>query len=65
MKIIYYKDKAGEFRWQVLADNGEIVGASSEGFSSLKIAENNANILGKFLKDNWDGANSEEPKKDK
>ena len=27
-----YKDKAGEWRWRRTASNGQIVGASSEGY---------------------------------
>jgi len=30
--IEYYKDSAGEWRWRVTASNGEIIGASSEGY---------------------------------
>lgn len=39
----FYKDKKGEHRWRRTASNGEIVGASSEGYSSKKAAEDNAN----------------------
>jgi uncharacterized protein len=38
-----YKDKKGEFRWRRTATNGEIVGASSEGYSAKKDCEANAN----------------------
>ena len=37
----FYQDKAGEWRWKLVATNGEIVGASSEGFSSKTAAVNN------------------------
>jgi len=37
----FYKDKAGEYRWEIKADNGEIVSAASEGFSSKQNAINN------------------------
>jgi uncharacterized protein YegP (UPF0339 family) len=30
-----YKDKAGEWRWQLLASNGEIVADSAEGYETL------------------------------
>lgn len=39
----YYKDKSGGFRWRRTASNGEIVGASSESYSSKKACEDNAN----------------------
>lgn len=29
---LFYKDIAGEWRWRVEADNGEIIGASTEGY---------------------------------
>ncbi|MGL4297128.1 MAG: YegP family protein, partial [Aestuariivirga sp.] len=35
-KLDVYKDKRGDFRWRRTAENGEIVGASSEGYSSRK-----------------------------
>ena len=43
--IEFYKDKAGKYRWRVTGDNGEIVGASSQGFASKQMAEYNADVL--------------------
>ena len=37
----FYVDKAGEWRWRVRDDNGEIIDAASEGFSSKAKAEYN------------------------
>lgn len=37
----FYVDDSGEWRWRLTAANGEIVGASSEGFSSKTAAVNN------------------------
>ncbi len=37
-----YTDTAGEHRWRLTHENGEIVGASSEGFSSEAEANKNA-----------------------
>ena len=39
------KDKAGKFRWRVVGDNYEIVGASSQGFTSSSKAKANAALL--------------------
>lgn len=39
--VRFYKNKAGEYRWQIKADNGEIVAAGSEGFSSKQNTVNN------------------------
>lgn len=33
-KVEIYKDKAGEWRWRMTAANGEIVGASTEGYKN-------------------------------
>lgn len=41
MKLIYYRDTAGEHRWKLVARNGKIVGSSSEGFSTRKKAKDN------------------------
>lgn len=45
MKFEIYTDKKGEYRWRVTAANGEIVGASSEGFMSMWYCEHNARLL--------------------
>ncbi|MCB1379192.1 MAG: DUF1508 domain-containing protein [Alphaproteobacteria bacterium] len=47
-----YKDKRGEFRWRRTASNGEIVGASSEGYKAKKDCEANANR--DTSKDRWE-----------
>lgn len=39
--IEYYEDNANEHRWKVVAANGEIVGASSEGFKTQRNAIKN------------------------
>lgn len=38
----FYKDKKGEHRWRRRATNKEIVGASSEGYSSSGACKDNA-----------------------
>jgi uncharacterized protein YegP (UPF0339 family) len=32
MKVIVHKDEAGEFRWKLKAENGEIISDSAEGY---------------------------------
>jgi uncharacterized protein YegP (UPF0339 family) len=32
MKVIVYKDEAGEFRWKLKAENGEIISDSVDGY---------------------------------
>jgi len=41
-KLEIYKDKSGGFRWRRIAENGEIVGASSESYKGRKHCEENA-----------------------
>lgn len=50
-KVEYYEDKRGEWRWRRIAKNGEIVGASSEGYTEKKDAQKNARRKGD--KDEW------------
>lgn len=38
----FYTDKRGEYRWRRTASNGEIVGASCEGYTSKSYAISNA-----------------------
>lgn len=40
-KYEVYEDKRGEWRWRRLAANGQIVGASSEGYKDKKDAQKN------------------------
>lgn len=49
MKLVKYY-KSGfiykKWRWTVTASNGEIIGSSSQGFSSKQMAQNNYRLLG-------------------
>ncbi len=45
----FYKDKADEWRWRRTASNGQIVGASTEGYVSKSDCEANARRNG------WEG----------
>ncbi|ARS27816.1 YegP family protein [Sphingomonas sp. KC8] len=44
MKFTLYKDKAGEYRWRLVHNNGNILATASEGYASrasaLKCIEN-------------------------
>ncbi len=46
--IEFYKSRNG-WRWRVIARNGKIIGASSEGFISKRNAQDNARLLGAVL----------------
>ena len=41
-KIKFYKDNANEWRWRRVAPNGEIVGASTEGYKNKTDCQSNA-----------------------
>jgi uncharacterized protein len=32
VKVVVYEDASGDFRWKAVADNGEIVADSAEGY---------------------------------
>ena len=52
MKTQYYQDNRGAWRWRKIASDGQIVGASSEGYADKKDAQKNANRKGD--KDKWE-----------
>ena len=39
-KFELYKDKKGEFRWRLVASNGQSIAASGEGYTTLASAKN-------------------------
>jgi uncharacterized protein YegP (UPF0339 family) len=43
--IEFYKDNGNKYRWRVRGENGEIIGASSQGFASKQMAQNNVALL--------------------
>jgi uncharacterized protein YegP (UPF0339 family) len=45
METEFYQDSSADWRWKVTAENNEIVGSSSEGFSSEQAARNNYELL--------------------
>ena len=40
-KVAFYKDSIGEWRWRRTAPNGEIVGASHEGYADRRDCDAN------------------------
>jgi uncharacterized protein YegP (UPF0339 family) len=42
----FYTDKSGKHRWRRIASNGNIIGASSQGYASPKDAKENARLNG-------------------
>jgi len=50
MSFIFYKDKAGKWRWRLTSTaNRKIVGASTQGFATRSLAGNNAVLVSKGL----------------
>lgn len=47
--IDIYRDDNGEFRWRLVARNGEVVAASSEGFTRKWSAKRNAKAVRRRL----------------
>ena len=45
----FYTDAKDEFRWRVKGENGEIIGASSEGFKSLRDCECNLALVVSYV----------------
>ena len=43
--IEFYKDKSENHRWRIKAENGRIIGSSSQGFASKQKAQENASLL--------------------
>jgi uncharacterized protein YegP (UPF0339 family) len=42
---VIFKDKAGKFRFRLVASNGKIIAASDEGFESRQICENTIELV--------------------
>jgi hypothetical protein len=55
-RTFFYKDKAGEWRWKIVAPNEEIIDSSSEGFTREEDARHNYVRAGHKLPDPIDGA---------
>ena len=47
MKFEIYKDKKGEFRWKLRADNGEIIADSGEGYVEKSDCEHGISLVQK------------------
>jgi len=45
MKIEFYEDSNGKYRWRMKAGNGRIVGESRQGFVLKDRAENNLSLV--------------------
>jgi len=59
-ELTFYEDNAGEQRWRLVATNGEIVGASSEGFISEPGARDNAKLVFMGLHQHFVDTNGED-----
>ena len=55
--IEFYKDKGDKYRWRIQATNGRVIGASSQGFASKQMAEENATLVFEALEQDKLGGN--------
>ncbi|TAG03258.1 MAG: DUF1508 domain-containing protein [Betaproteobacteria bacterium] len=51
-KWVFFLDKAGKTRWRRIASNGNIIGASSQGYVTMTDAFNNACLNG-YTGEKW------------
>ena len=45
LTLDFYSDKGDKWRWRLTGASGEIIGASSQGFASRRLARRNASLL--------------------
>lgn len=50
MEVTYYQEENSDWRWRVVADNGNIIGASTEGYTRRANAEINFKTLGRYCR---------------
>ncbi len=50
-KVVFYKDKAGEFRWRLVAPNGEIIADSGEGYTTKQNCQKGFESVKKYCQD--------------
>lgn len=51
----FYQDNRGKWRWRRTAPNGEIIGASTQGYAQIRDCERNADLHG------WGGGLPQDP----
>lgn len=49
VKLKFYQDRAGKHRWQLLASNGNVVLASTQGYTTLQSAGKNVGRVAAML----------------
>lgn len=49
--VWFYEDKAGEWRWRLVAGNGQIVAVPGEGFGSMSDAKRAWDIVRRIVTD--------------
>ncbi len=49
-EFMIYKDARSKYRWRVIGINGEIVGASTQGFTTRYRCKSNANLVWALLR---------------
>jgi len=57
MVLRFYKGWLGKHRWRIKSENNEIVGASTQGFASKQMGENNLRLVYEALKKHFEPNN--------
>jgi len=50
-KVEFYKDKKGEYRWRLIASNGEIIANSGEGYTTFANCKKGFESVKNHIKD--------------
>ncbi len=50
-KVVFYKDKKGEYRWKLLASNGQQIANGGEGYVTLSNCKNGFESVKKNVQD--------------
>jgi len=50
-KVVFYKDKAGEFRWRLVAPNGEAIANGGEGYTTKQNCKKGFESVKKYCQD--------------
>ena len=50
-KVVFFKDRAGEFRWRLVAPNGEIIADSGEGYTTKQNCKKGFESVKRYCQD--------------
>ena len=50
-KVVFYKDKSGEFRWRLVAPNGQTIATGGEGYTTKQNCKNGFESVKRYCQD--------------